>query len=253
MTAMKTIENWALHAYVDGELDAADCEAVEKLLESDTSARATVEAYERQDEALKRAFDGVLTESVPARLTAALAAPSRWTFRPLMNMAAAIALLVLGGLGGWYAARDPGGARAEGIAEDAIIAHEVYTAEVKHPVEVTAADRDQLQAWLSKRVGVAFNVPDLTSEGYTLLGGRLLATADHPSAQLMYEDAEKKRITIFLTANPGETKMALRVETKGPLIACYWLDGPLGFVVAGEMEKAKMMQLARVVYDRFKS
>lgn len=253
MTTMKTIENWALHAYVDGELDAADCEAVEKLLESDAAARATVDAYEHQDEALKRAFDGVLAEPVPQRLTAALAAPRRWILRPLMNMAAALVLLALGGLGGWYASHDPGGARAEGIAEEAIIAHEVYTAEVKHPVEVAGAEHDQLQAWLSKRVGVSFTVPDLTSEGYTLLGGRLLATANHPSAQLMYEDAEKKRITIFLTANPGETKMALRVETKGPLIACYWLDGPLGFVVAGEMDRAKMMQLARVVYDRFES
>ena len=69
----------------------------------------------------------------------------------------------------------------------------------------------------------------------------------------MYEDAAKKRITIFLTANPGESKMALRVEEKGPLVACYWLDGPLGFVVAGEMDRAPMMELAHTVYDKFES
>lgn len=253
MTAMKAIEDWALQAYVDGELDAAEREAVEKLLAADPQARATVEAYSRQNAALRQAFGGVLEEAVPSRLSAAIANRVAWKDQPWLRMAAAILLLVMGGSIGWLAGHDPGGLRAETIADNAIAAHEIYTAEVKHPVEVLAADRDQMQAWLSKRIGVAFTVPDLSEQGYTLLGGRLLAAQDQPAAQLMYEDAEKKRITIFLTGNPDNQKMALRVEEKGPLIACYWLDGPLGFVVAGEMDRARMMQLARVIYDRFES
>jgi anti-sigma factor RsiW len=118
---------------------------------------------------------------------------------------------------------------------------------------VAASDRDQLQAWLNKRIGVSFKVPDLTDQGYTLLGGRLLASGDKPAAQLMYEDAEKKRITIYLAANPAKADAALRVEEKGPLVACYWLDGPLGFVVAGEMDKEPMMRLARVIYEKFEA
>ncbi|MBI2719703.1 MAG: anti-sigma factor [Rhizobiales bacterium] len=250
---MKTIENWALHAYVDGELDAADREAIEKLLASDAAARSAVDAYKRQNDALKQAFTDVLSEPVPASLVAVLKAPTRLRQRPWVSIAAALALVVLGGLGGWFTGRDPGGVRAEVIADNAIAAHEIFTAEVRHPVEVTASERDHLQAWLSKRVGVSFKVPDLTAEGYTLLGGRLLASSDQPAAQLMYEDANKRRITIFLTANPGKSETALRVEERGPLIACYWLDGPLGLVVAGEMDRDRMMKLARIIYDKFQA
>jgi anti-sigma factor RsiW len=168
-------------------------------------------------------------------------------------MAAGLALLITGGVGGWLAAQQSGSGALVSIADRALGAHEVYAVEVRHPVEVAAAEKDHLQAWLSKRVGTAFVIPDLSAEGFTLLGGRLLAAGGQPAAQLMYEDAAKKRITIFLTANPGNVEAALRVEERDGLVACYWLDGPLGFAIAGEMDRTRMMQLARIVYERFES
>jgi anti-sigma factor RsiW len=251
MTMLKTIESWALHAYVDGELDATERAAVEKLLADDAAARTVVESCRRQKEALGQAFNGILSEPVPASMSAALSSRGSWRGRPYLQLAAAIALLLFGGLAGWLAGHDSAGARAETVANSAIAAHAVYASEVKHPVEVPASERDHLEAWLSKRVGVAFAIPDLGEEGYTLLGGRLLAASGQPAAQLMYEDANKKRITIFLTANLDKSETALRVETKGPLIACYWLDGDLAFAMAGEMDQEPMMQLARIVYDKF--
>ncbi len=253
MTNFKMIESWALHAYVDGELDATERAGVEKLLADDNAARQLVDAYRRQKEAIKQAYDGVLSEPVPPSLRATLAARGTWKDRPYFHMAAAIALLLFGGLAGWFAARDTVGIEARSIATNALTAHAIYAAEVKHPVEVLAADRNHLQSWLSKRVGVAFAIPDLTEEGYTLLGGRLLTSTDRPAAQLMYEDANKRRITIFLAATSEKSESALRVETRGPLIACYWLDGKLAFAMAGDMAREPMMALARIVYDKFES
>ncbi len=170
---------------------------------------------------------------------------------PYAAMAAGLALLIAGGAGGWLMALQFGAGPPVTVADRAIGAHEVFAVEVRHPVEVAAAEKDHLQTWLSKRVGAAFVIPDLSAEGFTLLGGRLLAAGNRPAAQLMYEDAEKKRITIFLTANPGNTEAALRVEEKGGFVVCYWLNGPLGLAIAGEMDRTRMMQLARVVYERF--
>jgi len=248
---MKTIETWALHAYADGELDGADRLAIGELLAHDEAARTMLAEIERQKQALKAAYDPVLREPLPPSLAAVLRHRGSRAALPYAAMAAGLALLIAGGSGGWFMAQQTGSAAAAGIADLAIGAHEVYTVEVRHPVEVAATEKDHLQAWLSKRVGTAFAIPDLSDQGYTLLGGRLLAAGELPAAQLMYEDAGKKRITIFLTANPGQAKAALRVEEKGGLVACYWLDGPLGFAIAGEMDRTRMMQLARVVYERF--
>jgi anti-sigma factor RsiW len=245
------LDEWALHAYVDNEITGEQKAEIEALLANDPEAQRTVEAWRQQREALKRAFDGALDEPLPASLTATLNHGGGMALNPFLAMAAALALLLLGGFGGWFVGRDSGDRIAENIAREALVAHEVYAVEVRHPVEVAGADKDHLQAWLSKRLGQAFSVPDLDGEGYTLLGGRLLAAGDRPAAQLMYEDSRHNRITIFLTSQDKDRETALHVEEKGPLIACYWLDKKLAFAVAGEMAREPMMKLAHVIYEKF--
>ena len=76
---------------------------------------------------------------------------------------------------------------------------------------------------------------------------------NRPAAQLMYEDAQKKRITIFLTSNPDNAETAVQVQQRGTLVACYWLNGPLSFAVAGESDRDSMMRLAKIIYDQFET
>jgi anti-sigma factor RsiW len=135
------------------------------------------------------------------------------------------------------------------FADRALAAHGIYAAELRHPVEVGANERDHLQAWLSKRVGTPFVIPDLSAQGYTLLGGRLLVIEDRPTAQLMYEDSTKRRVTLYLSGYADHAEQGVRVEERGGLVACYWRDGPIGFVLAGELDRDTMMSLARAVYE----
>jgi anti-sigma factor RsiW len=253
MTKTVKIDEWALHAFVDGEVAGESCTEIREALASDPELARTVDAWRFQRETLKRAYDGVLSEPMPAALTATLNRGGTWRARPYMHMAAGLAMLLLGGLAGWFAAGGNQGARNMVLVEEAIAAHQIFTAEVKHPVEVAAADKEHLQTWLSKRVGTAIRIPDLTGEGLTFLGGRLLVADDKPAAQLMYEDAGKMRLTVFLIANPAHTETGVRVEHKGDLVACYWLDEELGFAVAAEMPVGPMMKLAQIIYDQFEA
>jgi anti-sigma factor RsiW len=40
----------------------------------------------------------------------------------------------------------------------------------------------------------------------------------------------------------------LRVVQSNDLLACYWLDGHMGFALAGDMARDRMMKLADEVY-----
>jgi anti-sigma factor RsiW len=254
MSKTGKFDEWAPHAYVDGELSKDCATEFEAALANDPDAARDVADWRRQREALKAAFDGVLDEPIPPAILAAVAPrPVVSSFRPMLQLAAALMLLTIGAAAGWYSASQFIPAKGQAMVAEAITAHEIFTSEVKHPVEVAAADKEQLATWLSKRVGTPIRLPDLTSEGYTLLGGRLLASAEGPAAQLMYEDAAKKRLTIFLTANAAKGETAVRVERKGALIACYWLSENLSFAVAGEMDLDPMMKLARDIYDQFEA
>ena len=60
----------------------------------------------------------------------------------------------------------PGPARH--FAQQAAVAHAVFQPEVRHPVEVTAAQQEHLVQWLSKRLGRPLKVPVLSAQGYEL-------------------------------------------------------------------------------------
>jgi len=139
---------------------------------------------------------------------------------------------------------------ASSFVDRAIVAYEVYAPEVRHPVEVAASDSDHLRAWLSKRLGEPVKLPDLSPQGYTLLGGRLVAADDGPAAQLMYEDADKRRIAIFLASNPAGEESAFVMSAHGPVTACYWLTDRLGFVITGETSRDQLMTIANAVYKQ---
>lgn len=252
MTELKNSEDWSLHAYADGEIAKQESRILDERLANDPEARAKVEAWRRQKAWLKEAFDPILEEEVPPNIKAALRQRRTITFSPYA-IAAALALLIVGAAAGWFANFQLNSPKGTQFADFAIEAHEIYTRENRHAVEVAANDSEHLTSWLSKRVGHQLTIPDLTARGYAFLGGRLLPAGDQPAAQLMYEDANKRRITIFLTANEGGAETKFVVEEKHGVTACYWLDGPLGFVVTGEASRDDMMGLANIVYRSFES
>jgi anti-sigma factor RsiW len=159
-------------------------------------------------------------------------------------------LLLFGGLGGWFLKGETAPTAVADLGQQALEAHSVFAVEVRHPVEVPGTEKAHLQAWLSKRVGTAFTVPDLTEQGYALLGGRLLSGDDGPAAMLMYEDRSGQRLSVLLTSPGSDMETALKVQDSGKLIACTWQDGLLTVAVAGEMARDPMMVLAKAVYDK---
>jgi anti-sigma factor RsiW len=252
MTEPTKSEDWSLHAYADGEIAGQESRALDERLAGDPEARAKVEAWQRQKSLLKEAFDPVLDETVPAQIKAALRHHRGFSLSPYA-IAAALVLLLIGAGAGWFTSLQMNAPKAMQFADLAIEAHEIYTREQRHAVEVAANDSEHLTSWLSKRIGEKLVIPDLSARGYTFLGGRLLAAGTQPAAQLMYEDQAKRRITIFLTANQAGAESKFIVEEKHGITACYWLDGPLGFVIAGEESRDDMMALAHMVYKSFES
>jgi anti-sigma factor RsiW len=248
MSERMLMEDWALHAYADGELDAAGRGEIEALLARDPAARADVAAWQRQKDAIRQAYAGVLSEPVPPAIRAVLAGSRRrgWSFGWPTALAASLAFLLIGGAAGWWLAPAP-----PSLAQYALGAHAIYAGDTARPIELAAADKTELAAWFSNRLGRDMEIPDLTADGFNLLGGRLVPVADRPTALLMYEDAMKRRLTVFVEASGGEGEAPVQVLERNGLIACYWRDGALAFAIAGPLPRDAMMTLAKSVYDAF--
>lgn len=246
-----------IHMALDGELPGDERAAYDAWLEANPEMKAKSARYIADRAALRAAFAGVLDEPVPARLRKVVlgeapartpASASRWWLA-----AAAAAVLAVGGLGGYFAGIGGVGREDEAedqLAEQAIAAHVVYAAEQRHAVEVPAADKDHLQTWLTNRVGLKLVAPDLTAEGFQLVGGRLLPAGQGKAAMLLYEDAKGERVSLFVTAESAEkAKGTYAAEADGPE-AVYWLDKGYGCAVVGSLPRERLAAVAKSAYGQ---
>lgn len=243
-----------LLAYVDGEASEGQCRRIEAHLAAHPAAAERVEAYRRQNGRLGALYGPVAREPLPERLRPHAIARRRPAEAPRWrSLAAGLVLLALGGTGGWYG-RDlaAGGAASasEPLVARAIEAHDLYASEVVHPVEMRADESGGLQAWLSRRLDRALTVPDLRSEGLTLIGGRLLPSGGGPAAQLMYEDETGRRLTLFVVPTAPSGESALRFSRESGLQAVWWSDETIGCAIVGDLPKEKLRSIATAAYGQ---
>jgi anti-sigma factor RsiW len=254
----RPVEEDDLHARIDGQLAHDRSEDVDAYLAAHPDEQARFSQYAAQRQALRQAFTKQADGPIPARLRIAnlLAWQHRRRLRQLRRLAAAVGLIILGSIGGW-AARDltgplaslPPGAVARMITADAITAYRTYSAEVRHPVEVDAGQEAHLVQWLSKRLGRQLVVPDLSSVGFRLMGGRLLPAEHGPAAQFMYENGTADRITLYLrTGVSGET--AFRYHEEGGIGAFYWSDEGFGYAITAKADRDLLLRIAEIVYQQ---
>jgi len=222
--------------------------------------------WEAQRAALRRLHRDVLDAPVPpALLAAAGQADRRFARQALWTRWGGLAAAVLIAFGaGWLANGQwtaASGARqlarvpaTREFVHAASVAHAVYAPEKRHPVEVAAAEEQHLVQWLSRRLDKPLKTPDLTAEGYTLVGGRLLPGDAGARAQFMFEDRTGQRVTLYLgelktptgSAQVGES--AFRFSTDGPVPSFYWVDRGFGYALAGKLPRDALLRLATLVY-----
>ena len=255
------ISEAALQAHVDGQLPESARAATEAYLREHPREAERLADYHRQNQALRDAYDGVIDETVPAHMTAAVqrggSILQRWLAWPPLRYVAVPAWIVFGGLIGWQlraikGANDVGRAATPSFARQAAIAHVVYSPEVRHPVEVGADQEAHLVAWLSKRIGAPLRVPQLNEQGYALVGGRLLPGSPDeraPIAQFMYQDAKGLRLTLVVRVDADRSReTAFRFAQEKNIGVFYWVDQKLGYALSGEIEKDELSRIAHAVY-----
>lgn len=232
-------------------------QAIEVAISKDPALQAELEALMAADVVAKEQFSEMLDEPVPLELAAAVQnaptesaanvsrAPSG--VRMLTAVAALIALLV-GGTAGYFA----------GLSESQQVVsvpgwlthiadyHRVYANQNRHLVEVPASEADHIQTWLTKSVGVDVRIPDLSAQGLTFEGARLLVIAGKPVAQLMYTDADMRVVAIYQIQSdtPRDGFEELSINTFDMVT---WGSQNSNFVVVGDEAREDLVEIAQSV------
>jgi anti-sigma factor RsiW len=109
--------------------------------------------------------------------------------------------------------------------------------------------------WLSNRITTPIDAPDLSADGYTFLGGRLLPSDPNdgvpaPAAQLMYENASAERVTLYITAALPDKKEAWQLEARNGVEAYYWANDAVTCTIVADLPEDKLRLLGRKVFEQ---
>ncbi|MGD1879296.1 MAG: anti-sigma factor family protein [Kiloniellaceae bacterium] len=237
-----------LHAYADGKLTPMRAAEVEAYLAEHPAAAAEVADYQSINAAMRSVFDGVLDEPIPsAQVAVVLDRRPRFA----VPAAAAVAGMMLGAGLTWFAqfgAVSPEGVALAELAEKSTAAYVVYAPEKRHPVEVVASESDHLSAWLSNRMNMSFRIPRLGDLGFELVGGRLMVGDATPAALLMYENAQGRRLVLYVRNDlPEKADTAMRYGRAQDTGVVTWTSGEAGYGLAGAFSQKELLPAAQLV------
>ena len=252
-----------LMAFIDGALSPDRQRQIEQLARHDDGLAATIAALRAQRKALRDSLDTVLVEPIPQRLLQ-VGTPSRFVLQRVAAAMAWVAVgLTVGSLSSWqYFSRHASTSTELALVNhapdlprfvhQATVAYAVFAPEVRHPVELGSSELQALNAWLSGRLGRHMRAPDLSSLGFSLVGGRLLpAETNKPAAQFMYEDRQGQRLTVYLRGMARPTpETAFRYVGEGGISTFYWVERNWGYALSGELSRPQLLQAARSIYDQ---
>jgi anti-sigma factor RsiW len=230
-----------VHAFLDGELDAANSEAFEAHLK--TCAGCAAELAELKElrarivapgvaqpapEALRRRIEAAVeADATPARRRVPAALP--WGLSgALAAVAATLAVMLT--------------LPATSGLEDELVADHVRSTLALHLVDVETSDRHTVKPWFAGKLDFAPPVADLAAQGFPLVGGRLDYLDGHVVAALVYR-RDKHLINVFIRpADEGLRWPVAAAAHKGYALR-RWTAGGLEFWAVTDAEPGALAAL----------
>jgi anti-sigma factor RsiW len=205
-----------LHAFIDGELDAASTIELKAQIDASPALRQelarlsvlqssvqTLAARFNAPPPLTRRLFAVLPPAKPEGINSGI--PLWWRTLAIGATATAIALLV------WnlnFRFVDRG--NNPPLLEEVVSAH-VRSLMADHLTDLTSAERHSVKPWLSSKLDFAPPVHDFASEGFALLGGRLDYVGGKPAAAIVYR-YRQHLINVFVWPSAESSNSPVRIS-----------------------------------------
>jgi anti-sigma factor RsiW len=240
-----------LHAFIDGELDAASTIELKAQIDASPALRqelARLSALQHSVQTHAARFNAPprLTHRLFAALPAAqpeeilVGIPSWWRTLAIGTTATAMALL-LWNLSSTFVSHGDNSA----LLEEVVGAH-VRSLMADHLTDLTSAERHSVKPWLSNKLDFAPPVHDFASEGFSLLGGRLDYVGGKPAAAIVYRHRQHI-INVFVWPSAESNESPLRISTHRGYNSTNFQSGGMSYWIVSDLNTDDLRKLATLL------
>lgn len=234
-----------LHAYVDGELDEHKHQSVARQLLTSVDCASKVAAWQEQNRAIRAAFSGVVSESIPPSMAFdhAVEAGNRPPMSGLIGAGFVLGVLTAACVMAAYtpllsAFFTPSASGIDGEKDPArrtVAALESFT----HSLE----DTPQKTAGGTKPPLI---LPSLAPEGFVLAGVRIFENAPSNMACLFYRQPRLSPLALCVQAAAGNDSI-IRATGSFPNAAVYWRQKGAAYALSGPLADFDLRHLAEAI------
>ena len=232
-----------LHGLVDNEVDPESAYRIETHMGDCAGCAAQLRLHRAMrrmmaNADLRFATPPGLRTRIKATLPVAAAAPSRRTlfqgfaFGSALSAAAAALLMIA-------VVRSD---QDQVIVSDVVSAH-LRSLQADHLTDVQSSDQHGVEPWFNDRLGIAPPVPDLSAQGFKLIGGRIDYVLGKPVAAIVYRRSDHL-INVFV-AQGAEAERAARVGTMQGVNAVLWSEKGLNLCAVGDLSAEELVEFRK--------
>jgi anti-sigma factor RsiW len=231
-----------LHALVDGELDAGNARDVEAhIAKCPECASQLLEIHQIRKamvpDSLRYAAPSDLRSRIEGKLPVprAVQASRRSVLKGLSIGASATALAASGVLVMVMRAGDD-----RRVLGEVVSAH-LRSLQGDHLTDVLSSDQHTVKPWFNGRLDVAPPVVDLTSLGFTLIGGRLDYVDAEPAAAIVYR-RRVHVINLFCAPAPASARRAATMESLHGFNVRSWTENGLNLWAVSDINPEELTE-----------
>jgi anti-sigma factor RsiW len=222
-----------LHALIDGELDAGHAREVEDHIAGCPGCAAQARAYREMSRTiagadLRYTAPPLLRRRIEAALPQARLPNRREVLRGFAMGSAASAIAATGLVA--IVLRGDDEAR---IQSEVVSAH-LRSLQAGHLTDVLSTDQHTVKPWFNGKLDVAPPVVDLTSQGFTLIGGRLDYVDARPIGAIVYR-RRSHVINLFVAQTANIDRHAAKIEALQGFNIRRWSERGLNYWAVSDL------------------
>ena len=216
-----------LHALIDGELDAGHAREVEEHIAGCPACAAELAAYREMSKTiaaadLRYAAPPLLRKRIEAALPKEQM-PNRRAVLRGFAMGSAVSAIAATGLVAIVLRNDD----AQRIEFEIVSAH-LRSLQAGHLTDVISTDQHTVKPWFNGKLDVAPPVVDLTSQGFTLIGGRLDYVDARPTGAIVYR-RRAHVINLFVAQTVSTERRPAKIDAIQGFNIRSWSDRGLNY------------------------
>jgi len=242
-------DSWTekLDAYLDGELASAEARALGEHLRGCAGCAAESLSRVQQKRAIQAAGQRFTPDpAFRARIQQSIAVRRRFSWGRLWMpvLAAAMAMLIVGAL----SLTVNRNRRADRQLLSELADLHVATLASSNPVDVVSTDRHTVKPWFEGKIPFTFNLPELQSSPFVLVGGRVSYLRQSPGAELIFR-VRQHQISVFIFQDqaPREAGMIQPVRTALSFQVRTWRHNGLQYFVIGDASPQDLDNLSELI------